>query len=186
MAWATRWLSPDSIMVRPTPIRFSSSRAFFDSGRTLSATPITPRNRSRRFTTTVVQSQVPGPQRIAFQHGAQPFPMNGHTALRVSGIDSSLFGGFENRVGLQRNKPIQRSWPIETDDVPRSGNAPYHQVTSWIPHVADKFRGRIASDGNGGVLVVVDGIPLSIDALASILISHEGWSFEMAIIDSLE
>ena len=38
----------------------------------------------------------------------------------------------------------------------------------------DKLSGRIASDGNGGALVVVDGIPLSIDDLAHILISHEG------------
>ena len=50
----------------------------------------------------------------------------------------------------------------------------------------DKLRGRIASDGNGGALVVVDGIPLSIDALAHILISHEGWSFDLTIVDSLE
>jgi len=38
----------------------------------------------------------------------------------------------------------------------------------------------------GGALVVVDGIPLSIDDLAHILISHEGWSFDLTIIDSLE
>ncbi|HYR43811.1 MAG TPA: hypothetical protein VER98_12350 [Terriglobia bacterium] len=50
----------------------------------------------------------------------------------------------------------------------------------------DKLSGRIASDGNGGVMVVVDGIPLSINDLASILISHEGWSFDMTISDSLE
>jgi hypothetical protein len=40
----------------------------------------------------------------------------------------------------------------------------------------DTLSGRIASDGNGGVLVVVDGIPLSIDDLARILISHKGSS----------
>ena len=50
----------------------------------------------------------------------------------------------------------------------------------------DTLSGRIALDGNGGMLVVVDGIPLSIDALARILISHEGWSFDLKIIDSLE
>jgi hypothetical protein len=50
----------------------------------------------------------------------------------------------------------------------------------------DKLSGRIASDGNGGALVVVDGIPLSIDDLAHILISHEGWSFDLTIMDSLE
>ncbi len=50
----------------------------------------------------------------------------------------------------------------------------------------DKLSGRIASDANGGALVVVDGIPLSIDDLAHILISHEGWSFDLTIIDSFE
>ena len=50
----------------------------------------------------------------------------------------------------------------------------------------DKLSGRIASNGNGGVMVVVDGIPLAIEDLASILISHEGWSFDMTISDSLE
>jgi hypothetical protein len=50
----------------------------------------------------------------------------------------------------------------------------------------DKLSGRIASDGNGGALMVVDGIPLSIDDLAHILISHEGWSFDLTIMDSLE
>ena len=50
----------------------------------------------------------------------------------------------------------------------------------------DKLSGRIASDGNGDVLVVVDGIPLSINDLAHILVSHEGWSFDLKIIDSLE
>jgi len=50
----------------------------------------------------------------------------------------------------------------------------------------DKLSGRIASDGNGDAVVVVDGIPLSIDDLAHILISHEGWSFDLTIVDSLE
>lgn len=50
----------------------------------------------------------------------------------------------------------------------------------------DKLSGRIASDGNGGALVVVDGIALSIDELAHILISHEGWNFDLKVIDSLE
>ena len=47
------------------------------------------------------------------------------------------------------------------------------------------FCGKIVN-GNGGVMVVVDGIPLAIEDLASILISHEGWSFDMTISDSLE
>jgi len=50
----------------------------------------------------------------------------------------------------------------------------------------DKLSGRISSDGNGGAVMVVDGIPLSIDDLADILISHEGWSFDLTIIHSLE
>ena len=50
----------------------------------------------------------------------------------------------------------------------------------------DKLSGRIASDGNGSALVVVDGIPLSINDLAHILISHEGWSFDLTIINSPE
>jgi len=69
-----------------------------------------------------------------------------------------------------------------------SGLATRHVTKS--PHgyrmLHDKLSGRIASDGNGGVMVVVDGIPLSIDDLASILISHEGWNFDMTISDSLE
>ena len=50
----------------------------------------------------------------------------------------------------------------------------------------DKLSGRIASDGHGGAVVVVDGIALSIDDLAHILTSHEGWSFDLKIIDSLD
>ena len=50
----------------------------------------------------------------------------------------------------------------------------------------NKLSGRIASDGNGNALIVIDGKPLSIDDLAYILISHEGWSFDLTIIDSLE
>jgi hypothetical protein len=50
----------------------------------------------------------------------------------------------------------------------------------------DTLSGRIASDGNGGALIIVDGIPLSMDDLDRILISHEGWSFDLKIIDSLE
>lgn len=50
----------------------------------------------------------------------------------------------------------------------------------------DRLSGRITSDGEGGVVLVVDGVPLGIDDLASILGSHEGWSFEMSIVDALE
>lgn len=50
----------------------------------------------------------------------------------------------------------------------------------------DKLSGRITSDHERGVVLIVDGIPLSIDEFASILASHEGWNFEMTITDSLE
>jgi hypothetical protein len=50
----------------------------------------------------------------------------------------------------------------------------------------DKLSGRITSDGEGGVILVVDGGPLSIDNLSSILAIHEGWGFEMQILDPLE
>ena len=50
----------------------------------------------------------------------------------------------------------------------------------------DTLSGRITSDGEGGVVLVVDGLPLSIDDLSSILATHEGWHFEMKIVDALE
>jgi hypothetical protein len=50
----------------------------------------------------------------------------------------------------------------------------------------DRLSGRITSDGEGGVVLVVDGVPLGIDDLASILASHEGWGFELGIVDALE
>jgi hypothetical protein len=50
----------------------------------------------------------------------------------------------------------------------------------------DTLRGRITSDGDGGVLLVVDGTPLDIDDLATLLLSHEGWEFELRIVDALE
>lgn len=50
----------------------------------------------------------------------------------------------------------------------------------------DRLSGRITSDGDGGVVLVVDGTPLGIDDLASILASYEGWGFEMQIVDALE
>ena len=50
----------------------------------------------------------------------------------------------------------------------------------------DRLSGRITSDGEGGVVLVVDGTPLGIDDLASILASHEGWGFDMQIVDALE
>jgi hypothetical protein len=50
----------------------------------------------------------------------------------------------------------------------------------------DRLSGRIASDGKGGVLLIVDGVSLDIDDLSSILASHEGWGFELQIMDALE
>ena len=50
----------------------------------------------------------------------------------------------------------------------------------------DRLSGRITSDGEGGVVLIVDGVPLGIDDLASILASHEGWAVEMQIVDALE
>ena len=50
----------------------------------------------------------------------------------------------------------------------------------------DTLSGRITSDGKGGVGLVVDGIALGIEGLASILSSHEGWGFELQILDALE
>jgi len=50
----------------------------------------------------------------------------------------------------------------------------------------DRISGRITADDEGGVTLVVDGVPLGIDDLASILRCHEGWDFEMEIVDALE
>ncbi len=50
----------------------------------------------------------------------------------------------------------------------------------------DKLSGRITSDGNGGVVLVVDGLAVGVENLASILLTHEGWSFELQIVDGLE
>jgi formate hydrogenlyase transcriptional activator len=50
----------------------------------------------------------------------------------------------------------------------------------------DELRGRITSDGDGGVVLVVDGVPLGIEDLGSFLRTHEGWEFGMRIVDALE
>jgi hypothetical protein len=50
----------------------------------------------------------------------------------------------------------------------------------------DRLSGRITSDGKGAMLLIVDGNPLGFDDLASILGSHEGWGFELQIVDLLE
>jgi hypothetical protein len=50
----------------------------------------------------------------------------------------------------------------------------------------DTLKGRITSAGEGRVALVVDGIPLSIEEIETLLQSHEGWDFELRIVDSLE
>ena len=50
----------------------------------------------------------------------------------------------------------------------------------------DTLSGRITCDGEGDMVVVVDGVPLGIDDLRSILATHEGWGFELKILDALE
>ena len=50
----------------------------------------------------------------------------------------------------------------------------------------DTVVGRIATDGEGQAALIVDGIPLRIEDLESILRSHEGWEFELRIVDAVE
>ena len=50
----------------------------------------------------------------------------------------------------------------------------------------DKLRGRITADGHGGVVLVVDGLAISIDKLTRLLAAHEGWEFELRIKDALQ
>jgi hypothetical protein len=50
----------------------------------------------------------------------------------------------------------------------------------------DKLSGRITSDEKGGVVLVVDGVALGIEDLKSILAAHEGWGFEMRVVDALD
>jgi hypothetical protein len=50
----------------------------------------------------------------------------------------------------------------------------------------DKLTGRIGSDGEGSVVLIVDGVPLDMNNLSSILATHEGCCFELRIVDALE
>jgi hypothetical protein len=50
----------------------------------------------------------------------------------------------------------------------------------------DYVRGRISSDRETGVFLVVDGIPLTMEDVAKLLGTHEGWTFELRIADALE
>lgn len=50
----------------------------------------------------------------------------------------------------------------------------------------DKLTGRIGSDGEGGPQLIVDDVLLDMDNLSRILATHEGWCFELQIVDALE
>jgi hypothetical protein len=50
----------------------------------------------------------------------------------------------------------------------------------------DRLKGRITSDGDGRVVLVVDGLPLGIEDIEAFLKSREGWEFEMCIVDALQ
>jgi hypothetical protein len=50
----------------------------------------------------------------------------------------------------------------------------------------DKLRGRITSDGHGGVLLVVDGLAVDMEKLTQFFSTYEGWEFELKIRDSSE
>jgi hypothetical protein len=58
-----------------------------------------------------------------------------------------------------------------------SGN--YHMLHN-------ELRGRITSDAQRGVLLVVDGRPLDMDEVTRILETHEGFEFELRIRSGLE
>ena len=53
-----------------------------------------------------------------------------------------------------------------------------------MPH--DELRGRITSDGERGVIVVVDGQALSMNEVATILATHEGFEFELRMRSGLD
>jgi len=50
----------------------------------------------------------------------------------------------------------------------------------------DELRGRITSDGERGVFVVVDGQALSMNEVATILATHEGFEVELRMRSGLE
>ena len=50
----------------------------------------------------------------------------------------------------------------------------------------DRLRGRITSDGAGGVILIVDGRQIGLEDLKTILATHEGWEFELRIVDAPE
>ena len=50
----------------------------------------------------------------------------------------------------------------------------------------DTLRGRITANGKGALVLVIDGIPLTLEDLREILAMHEGWDFRLQIADSSE
>lgn len=57
-------------------------------------------------------------------------------------------------------------------------NGRYEMMHSEIP-------GRITANGEGGALLIVDGVALGLDELESFLSTHEGWEFCLRIVDAL-
>ncbi|MDO8508559.1 MAG: hypothetical protein Q7S27_02640 [Nanoarchaeota archaeon] len=53
----------------------------------------------------------------------------------------------------------------------------------WPFH--DTLRGRITSE-EGNPILVVDGIPLSLEELGKMIVMHEGWEFTLRFIDRTE
>lgn len=50
----------------------------------------------------------------------------------------------------------------------------------------DILRGRITVDGDGDLVLVVDGTPLTLEDLRQIFAMHEGWDFKLQIVDYSE
>jgi hypothetical protein len=50
----------------------------------------------------------------------------------------------------------------------------------------DEVNGRITWDGETGMTLVVDGVPMKFEDLASLLGACEGWEFQLRIIDPLQ
>lgn len=50
----------------------------------------------------------------------------------------------------------------------------------------DRIQGRITWSEEKGLVLVVDGIPLGLDDLATILETHEGWQFRLEIADEAD
>jgi hypothetical protein len=47
----------------------------------------------------------------------------------------------------------------------------------------DTLRGRIEAIDEGKIVLVVDGIHLSLEDLRKVLVCHEGWQFRLQIVD---